>query len=128
VPFNLGVSNGMRMREINTYASNGAGLAINDLDGDGNLDIVLASTDRESTILWNEGGLKFSAEPLDDRFTRSANIIDVDGDGLLDITFTHRGSESLSFWRNQGAGSGRAQFVLAESPWRRPLCVHTSLG
>jgi enediyne biosynthesis protein E4 len=111
IAHNLGISNGVRMREINTYASNGAGVAVNDLDGDGLLDIVLASTDRESTILWNKGNLQFRAEALDDRFTRAVNIIDVDGDGLLDITFTQRGSESVSFWRNQGSSSDGPRFV-----------------
>ncbi|HMN59560.1 MAG TPA: FG-GAP-like repeat-containing protein, partial [Anaerolinea sp.] len=73
----LPFSTGYRMREISTYASNGAGLAINDLDGDGDLDIVFASVDRESVILWNQGGLKFKEESLDDRFTRGVSIVDV---------------------------------------------------
>lgn len=106
----LPFATGVRMREINTYESNGAGVAINDLDGDGLLDIVFASVDREATILWNEGGLKFRPELLPARFTRAVNIVDVDGDGLLDIVFTHRGLQSLSFWRNQGK-DGPVRFV-----------------
>lgn len=110
VTHTLPFATGVRMREINTYESNGAGLAINDLDGDGLLDIVFASVDREATILWNEGGLKFRPEPLSARFTRAVNIVDVDGDGLLDIVFTHRGLQSVSFWRNQGE-DGPVRFV-----------------
>lgn len=112
VPQSLGVTSGARMREITTYASNGAGLAAGDLDGDGDLDLALASVDRESTLLWNEGGLRFTPEPLADSFTRAVNIVDVDGDGLLDIAFTHRGVEGLSLWRNGGAG----HFARAELP------------
>jgi enediyne biosynthesis protein E4 len=107
----LGVADGMRMREIRTYASNGSGLAANDLDGDGDIDLLFASVDRESTILWNDGGLAFRPEPIDDQLTRAANIVDVDGDGLLDIVFTHRSLEGVSYWRNQGTDRAGARFA-----------------
>jgi hypothetical protein len=112
VAHSLGVANGVRMREIRTYASNGSGLAAGDLDGDGDLDIVLARIDRESTILWNEGGLRFTEQPLDDHFARAVSAADVDGDGDLDLTFTHTGVAGVSFWRNQGQRS----FVPAPLP------------
>ncbi len=99
---NLDFTTGMRLREISTYISNGAGVAANDLDNDGDLDLVFASVDRESTILWNDGGLSFTTETLDDTFTRGVAIVDVDGDGWNDITFTHRGLDSVSYWRNAG--------------------------
>lgn len=114
VAHDLGVATGMRMREITTYASNGAGLAANDLDADGDLDLVLASVDRESSVLWNEGALSFDIQPLDDRFTRAANTVDVDGDGRLDLVFTHRGTEGVSFWRNTGQAAQR--FVRGSLP------------
>ncbi len=106
VAHTLAASNGVRMREIRMYISNGSGLAINDLDGDGRLDIVFASVDRESTILWNKGGLNFEAESLNDLFTRGVNIVDVDGDGLLDLTFTHTSLGGVTYWRNTGAADG----------------------
>lgn len=111
----LPFATGTRLREINTYESNGAGLAVNDLDDDGDLDLVFASIDNESAILWNEGGLTFTPEPLADRFTRSVAIVDVDGDGALDIVFTHRGLQSLSYWRNQGA-TAKTRFVQTPLP------------
>lgn len=111
----LPFATGIRIREINTYESNGAGLAVNDLDDDGDLDLVFASIDSESAILWNEGGLKFTPETLADQFTRSVAIVDVDGDGALDIVFTHRGLQSLSYWRNQGA-TAKTRFVQAPLP------------
>lgn len=104
VVHNLPFATGVRMREIYTYESNGAGLTANDLDRDGDLDLVFASVDREATILWNEGGLRFTPEPLADSFARAARSVDVDGDGWLDLVFTHRGLAGVSFWRNQGAG------------------------
>ena len=81
VTHKLPFATGTRLREIKTYESNGAGVAVNDLDQDGDLDLVFASIDSESEILWNEGALKFTAEPLADRFTRGVATVDVDGDG-----------------------------------------------
>lgn len=106
VTHKLPFATGTRLREIGTYISNGAGVAATDLDGDGDLDLVFASIDRESAILWNRGDLAFEAEILDDSYTRGVAVVDVDGDGLLDITFTHRGLEGVSYWRNQGDGAG----------------------
>ncbi len=116
IPHTLSFATGYRMRDIATYASNGAGLAINDLDGDGDMDLVFANVDGESTILWNQGDLKFKEESLKDSFTRGVNIVDVDGDGRPDITFTHRGLESVSFWRNTGPGGNGAIFEQADLP------------
>ncbi len=112
----LPFSTGTRLREISTYISNGAGVAANDLDGDGDLDLVFASVDSESAILWNQGGLQFSEETLDDRFARAVAIVDVDGDGHLDIVFTHRGLETPSLWRNLGDGETGARFTRQSLP------------
>ena len=114
VTHKLPFATGTRLREIKTYESNGAGVAVNDLDQDGDLDLVFASIDSESEILWNEGALKFTAEPLADRFTRGVATVDVDGDGWLDIVFTHRGHETLSYWHNQGQGNGGQWFARSE--------------
>ena len=76
VKYKLPFATGTRLREIGTYVSNGAGVAVNDLDGDGDLDLVFASVDGQNTILWNQGqekdGLRFNEEDLDDRFGRGA--------------------------------------------------------
>ena len=115
VPRRLDFTTGTRLREISTYISNGAGVAANDLDNDGDLDLVFASVDREAEILWNDGDLTFTPEPLDDRFGRGAAIVDVDADGWNDIVFTHRGLDGVSYWHNQGGDKARPS-LLAPRP------------
>lgn len=118
----LDFTTGTRLREIGTYISNGAGVAANDLDRDGDLDLVFASVDGEGKILWNDGDLQFSSAPLDDRFARGVAIVDVDADGWRDIVFTHRGLDGVSYWRNTGGDASRP---LSLSP--RPSFARTSL-
>jgi hypothetical protein len=72
VAWTLSAATAIRIREIRMYLSNGSGLAINDLDGDGRLDMVFASVDSKSAILWNKGDLHFEAETLEDNFLNFA--------------------------------------------------------
>jgi hypothetical protein len=102
---------GGRIREIATYISNGAGLAVNDLDGDGNFDLVFASIDGPAKILWNEGRFSFVPADLDAPFTRAAATVDVDADGRLDVVLTQR-EGSVLFFRNLG----ERRFERAELP------------
>ena len=96
---------------VGFYDSNGAGLAINDLDKDGLLDIVLANLAGDNSILWNRGDLQFERETLPSQVpTRAAATVDVDGDGWLDIVFTQQAA-APRLWRNQ-AGEGFEAEVL----------------
>lgn len=85
---------------VQLFDSNGSGLAINDLNNDGNLDIVMGNLAGTNTIFWNEGNLRFHKEPLTVGNTRAVNIVDVDGDGWLDLVFTHQ-LTAPTWWRNQ---------------------------
>jgi hypothetical protein len=104
----------MRVREISLYLNNGSGLAVNDLDGDGDQDIVFAGVDREVGIFWNQGNLEFEEEKLDEKFPRGVAIVDVNGDGHLDMVFSHRGLRGVTYWRNQGLEVDGARFVQDE--------------
>ncbi len=93
---------------VNMYDSNGAGVAVNDLDQDGDIDIVLANLAGDNQIFWNLGGLNFRAEPFDHGSSRAVSTVDFNGDGWLDIVFTTRVG-SLLFYENQAedwAGEG----------------------
>lgn len=84
------------------FDSNGSGLAVNDLDGDGDQDIVLADLTGPLSILWNAGGLRFERQELGRvRKARSVALVDVDGDSLLDIVLAN-GIAAPAFFHNTG--------------------------
>jgi hypothetical protein len=104
-------------KAVHMFETNGTGVAINDLDADGLLDLVFANFKGPASILWNQGALKFEKETLDDYNTRAVNIVDVDGDERLDIVFTHIAT-ALSYWRNteRDADTGRPIFSRGALP------------
>ena len=101
VPHTLKFTTTIAGGEVHLFDSNGAGVAIGDLDDDGRLDLVFANLDGPNAVFWNQGDLRFRKQELDDTNSRAVNIVDVDGDGRLDIVFTYRGG-GVGFWRNTG--------------------------
>lgn len=92
-----------RGNAVRFYESNGSGVAINDLNGDGLLDIVLGNLNGPNRILWNEGGLAFRAQEFarPNGRTRTVQTVDVDADGWIDILFTNQVA-APQYWRNNG--------------------------
>jgi hypothetical protein len=101
VPHTLDFTTTIAGGAVHLFDSNGAGVAIGDLDDDGRLDLVFANLDGPNAVFWNQGDLHFRKQELDDTNSRAVNIVDVDGDGRLDIVFTYRGG-GVGFWRNTG--------------------------
>jgi enediyne biosynthesis protein E4 len=101
------VQGGQRVR---MFEANGGGVAINDLDNDGDLDIVLANQRGVNTILWNEGHLNFRTERFPQGNSRAATIVDVDADGWQDIVFSGT-KNAPSYWHNERNGHFSRQFL-----------------
>ncbi|MBN7807817.1 FG-GAP repeat domain-containing protein [Agrobacterium rubi] len=78
------------------------GVALADMDGDGDLDVVLASPSHDNRLLFNDGKGRFTDESsrLDLRVpmeTRDVHVLDVNKDGLLDIAFFNITSNNMNW-------------------------------
>lgn len=93
---------------VRMFEANGAGVAIGDLDNDGDLDFVLGNYAGANTIFWNEGGLRFHKQTMAIGKTRAVTLVDVDADGWQDMVVT-RVSGAINYWRNQGRGIERGE-------------------
>lgn len=90
-----------------TFETNGSGLAINDLDNDGDLDMVLGNIKGRDTLVWNEGDFSLREEVLTVGQTRDVSLVDVDGDGRVDMVFTH-----VAAGMTQGLNNGDGGFTF----------------
>lgn len=100
---------------VRLFDSNGAGLAVGDLDGDGDMDLVLADLAGPVAIFWNQGDLVFTKTSVDlVRRARAVNLTDVDADTRLDIVLTT--GRSAPIWLRNVDGANGIEFQFAPLP------------
>ena len=99
-----------------------SGVALADVDGDGDLDAFVA--DDGPNHLWiNQGGdqggtpgvLQDGGQALGNRFSLSVALGDVDGDGDLDAYVGNNTGDDDLLWVNQGGAQGGTAGIFAES-------------
>jgi hypothetical protein len=97
---------------IAKFKSNGLGVVISDLDGNGFPDVFVANDSLPNFLFVNDGGWRFTEAALpsgvsvaEDGKARAGMGVDTgdyDGDGLLDLIVTNLDFETTSLFRNLG--------------------------
>lgn len=72
------------------YASNGSGLAVGDVNGDGNDDVIFGNIAGTVTLFLNDGQMHFTPISTDLQDVRALAIVDTDGDGKPEVVATQR--------------------------------------
>lgn len=96
-----------------TFDGTGAGVAVGDLDADGDLDLVLPNLSGATSLLENVGGGQWAPHDLFVGRFRGANIVDLEGDGDLDIVLSTGLGPPVAF-RNLGSGPFSTRFIRGQ--------------
>ncbi|MDX1926731.1 MAG: FG-GAP-like repeat-containing protein [Pirellulaceae bacterium] len=105
-----------------------ANASVGDLDGDGDMDVVLAKGRHwplHNRVLLNDGQGNFQAKNLGSQPDRSytATLGDIDNDGDLDIVVSNDKPDEKVTYKNDG----KANFALADS-WGEPSWNTRNIG
>ena len=128
-----------------------------DLDGDGDLDVLVGTGERDDTISWHEnlGDGRFSNAHVitsEVDHPHDFDTADLDLDGDLDVISSSRGDHKIAWYENLGGrfatqrvltttaytsdsvrtgdldGDGRTDIVWAANQYRSPVAWHRNLG
>jgi hypothetical protein len=101
------------------------GVTAVDLEGDGDVDLLMANNGSENALFVNEGGLRFRGRPIVGGApgTEALTPGDLNGDGQLDLIACVWGGPSSLF-----LGNGTGRFVDATEVCRLPLLADGRCG
>ena len=111
-----------RMQPLEAKGETSASVSLGDIDGDGDLDIVLARGRHwplDNLILRNDGKGKFTTEklPAEADRTYSAALADLDGNGTLDLVVSNDRPDRKLIYLNDGRGKFRAAGTFGHPEW-----------
>ncbi|MHC5540390.1 FG-GAP repeat domain-containing protein [Singulisphaera rosea] len=103
-----------RVLLLESKGESSAGVSLGDIDGDGDLDVILAKGRHWpllDLVLRNDGKGRFATENLSETADRtySAALADIDGDGDLDIVVSNDKPDKKLIYKNNDKG----QYVLS---------------
>lgn len=90
------------------------GLALDDLNGDGWLDLVMAKSQGNAVFLYRNGTFQNPNQTLGNANSTAVALGDIDGDGDIDACFSNNGSNS-TVWSNDGNGTFTRYQTLPET-------------
>ncbi len=111
--------NDVSCEDITTATNDTQAVALGDIDGDGDLDLVVGNLGQTNHLYRNDGSGTFTAGGAlgsVEKDTRAVVLGDVDNDGDLDIV-TGNGSRELNrLYLNNGSGSFSAGTTIGSTP------------
>ena len=111
-----------RVLLLETKGETSASVSLGDIDGDGDLDVILAKGRHwplVDLVLRNDGKGHFSTEKLSETADRtySAALADLDGDGDLDIAVSNDRPDKKLIYRNDGKGHFTLTSEFGDPTW-----------
>lgn len=99
------------LTQANLGNSDARGLALGDLDGDGDLDLIFANANNTGNEVWlNDGSGYFAVFNYLGTSSSSVAIGDLDGDGDLDAVLAPLLGDGAEIWYNDGFGNFETVF------------------